>query len=62
MSRQMHLNLFIQSRGPHEASWRHPKASILALDDIDFYVELVRKAERGLLDPIFLADLLVVSE
>lgn len=62
MPRQMHLNLFIQSRGHHEASWRHPKASPLDLADIDFYTEMARKAEQGLLDSIFLADTLVVSD
>lgn len=62
MPRQMHLNLFIQSRGHHEASWRHPKASPLDLTDIDFYTEMARKAEQGLLDSIFLADTLVVSD
>ena len=34
MSRQLHLNLFIQSRGHHEASWRHPLASPLPLTDV----------------------------
>ena len=34
MTRRMHLNLFIQSRGHHEASWRHPDSSPLALTDI----------------------------
>jgi FMN-dependent oxidoreductase (nitrilotriacetate monooxygenase family) len=58
MSRQMHLNLFIQSRGHHEASWRHPSASPLALTDIRYVQELARKAEAGLLDSIFLADVL----
>ena len=33
MSR-MHINLFIQSRGHHEAAWRHPKSSALPLTDI----------------------------
>ncbi|MEZ5818590.1 MAG: LLM class flavin-dependent oxidoreductase [Hyphomicrobiaceae bacterium] len=58
MTRQMHLNLFIQSRGHHEASWRHPAASPLALTDIRYVQELARKAEAGLLDSIFLADVL----
>lgn len=58
MPRPMHLNLFIQSRGHHEASWRHPKASPLPLTDIDYTVELARKAEAGLFDSIFLADVL----
>ena len=29
MDRQLHFNLFINSRGHHEASWRHPDASAL---------------------------------
>ena len=58
MKRQMHLNLFIQSRGHHEASWRHPGASKLPLTDIDYTVEMTRKAEAGLFDSIFLADVL----
>jgi FMN-dependent oxidoreductase (nitrilotriacetate monooxygenase family) len=58
MTRRMHLNLFIQSRGHHEASWRHPKASPLPLTDIDYTVELAQKAEAGLFDSIFLADVL----
>ncbi len=58
MPRQMHLNLFVQSRGHHEASWRHPGASLLPLTDIDYTVELARKAEAGLFDSIFLADVL----
>ena len=37
MKRQLHLNLFIQSRGHHEASWRHPAASPLPLTDIRYY-------------------------
>ena len=58
MTRRMHLNLFIQSRGHHEASWRHPKASALPLTDIQYTVEMTQKAEAGLFDSIFLADVL----
>jgi alkanesulfonate monooxygenase SsuD/methylene tetrahydromethanopterin reductase-like flavin-dependent oxidoreductase (luciferase family) len=54
----MHLNLFIQSRGHHEAAWRHPKSSKLALTDIDYTVEMTKKAEASLFDSIFLADVL----
>ena len=46
MQRQLHLNLFIQSRGHHEASWRHPKASPLALTDIRYYQDLAQRAEK----------------
>lgn len=58
MKRAMHLNLFIQSRGHHEASWRHPNASKLPLTDIRYTVEMAQKAEAGLFDSIFLADVL----
>jgi alkanesulfonate monooxygenase SsuD/methylene tetrahydromethanopterin reductase-like flavin-dependent oxidoreductase (luciferase family) len=54
----MHLNLFIQSRGHHEAAWRHPKSSKLALTDINYTVEVRKKAEASLFDSIFLADVL----
>ena len=55
---QMHINLFIQSRGHHEAAWRHPKSSPLPLTDIRYTVELAQKAEAGYFDSIFLADVL----
>ena len=45
MKRPMHLNLFIQSRGHHEASWRHPASSPLALTDIQYVQALARQAE-----------------
>jgi len=62
MRRQLHLNLFINSRGHHEASWRHPKSSALALSDIRYFQELARKAEVGLFDSIFLADQLALPD
>jgi FMN-dependent oxidoreductase (nitrilotriacetate monooxygenase family) len=55
---RMHINLFIQSRGHHEAAWRHPKSSALPLTDIRYTVELAQKAEAGCFDSIFLADVL----
>jgi FMN-dependent oxidoreductase (nitrilotriacetate monooxygenase family) len=61
MKRQLHLNLFIHSRGHHEASWRHPKSSPLALTDIGYYRDLARRAEAGLFDSIFLADTLALA-
>lgn len=54
--RKMCLNLFIQGKGHHEASWRHPKSSALALTDIEYYKSLAQKAEAGLLHSVFLAD------
>jgi len=57
----MHLNLFIQSRGHHEASWRHPDASPLPLTDIRYYRDVAQRAEAGLFDSIFLADQLALD-
>ncbi|NKC15067.1 MAG: hypothetical protein GKR94_23620 [Gammaproteobacteria bacterium] len=62
MQRQLHLNLFIHSRGHHEASWRHPDASVLPLTDIRFYQAAAAKAQAGLFDSIFLADQLALGE
>lgn len=62
MSRQMHLNLFIQSRGHHEASWRHPDASREPLSEIRYYQDMAQRAEAGLFDSIFLADQLGVPD
>ena len=56
MQRQLHLNLFLHSRGHHEASWRHPQASPLALSDVRYYQDLAQRAERAHFDSIFLAD------
>ena len=60
MKRQLHLNLFIHSRGHHEASWRHPASSPLSLSDIRYYQALAQQAEAGLFDSIFLADQLAL--
>lgn len=62
MPRQIHLNLFIHSRGHHEAAWRHPKASPLSVYDIRYYQDLAQKAEAGLFDSIFFADQLALTD
>lgn len=56
MTRQLHLNLFIHGRGHHEAAWRHPKSSPLALTDIRYHQDLAARAEAALFDSIFFAD------
>jgi FMN-dependent oxidoreductase (nitrilotriacetate monooxygenase family) len=61
MKRQLHLNLFIHGRGHHEASWRHPAGSPLALTDIRYYQDLAQRAEAALFDSIFLADQLALG-
>jgi FMN-dependent oxidoreductase (nitrilotriacetate monooxygenase family) len=61
MKRQLHLNLFIHSRGHHEASWRHPASSPLSLTDIRYYQDLAQRAEAAHFDSIFLADQLALG-
>lgn len=61
MTRQLHLNLFIQARGHHETSWDHPDATPLALTDISYYQDLARRAEAAHFDSIFFADSLMLS-
>lgn len=62
MTKQLHLNLFIHSRGHHEASWRHPDATPLALTDIRYYADLAQRAEKAHFDSIFLADQLALAD
>ncbi len=62
MQRQLHINLFIQSRGHHEASWRHPQSAPRALTDIRYYQEMAAKAEAACFDSIFLADQLALAD
>ncbi|HTV44699.1 MAG TPA: LLM class flavin-dependent oxidoreductase [Stellaceae bacterium] len=61
MKRQLHLNLFIHSRGHHEASWRHPDTSPLPLTDIRYYQDLAQRAEAALFDSVFFADQLALG-
>src|ERR1700752_50700 len=61
MKRQLHLNLFIHSRGHHEASWRHPASSPLPLTDIRYYQDLAQRAEAALFDSVFLAGQLALG-
>jgi FMN-dependent oxidoreductase (nitrilotriacetate monooxygenase family) len=62
MTRQLHLNLFIHSRGHHEASWRSPLSSPLPLTDIRYYQDLAQRAEAALFDSVFLADQLALGD
>jgi hypothetical protein len=61
MTRQLHLNLFIHSRGHHEAAWRHRASSPLPLTDIRYYIDLAQRAEAALFDSIFFADQLALG-
>jgi N-acetyl-S-(2-succino)cysteine monooxygenase len=52
----MHLSLFINPTGHHQASWRHPRAQADAGVNFAHYRDLALKAESACFDTIFLAD------
>ena len=62
MSRELHLNLFINGRGHHEAAWRHDGSTRRALTDLRYYQELALAAEAAKLDSIFFADHVALGE
>jgi len=62
MTRQLHLNLFLMSRGHHEGAWRHPGANPKSLTDLELYADAARVAEAAKFDAVFLADTLVGPE
>jgi len=55
-TRELHLNLFIMGNGHHEAAWRLPGCKPQDVTRAAYYAELLRTAERGKLDSLFLAD------
>ncbi|WP_254431306.1 LLM class flavin-dependent oxidoreductase [Agromyces sp. Marseille-P2726] len=57
MTRQLHLNTFVNAVGHHEAAWRLPDAVPNWNLDIEHYKNLARIAERGMLDSVFFADI-----
>jgi FMN-dependent oxidoreductase (nitrilotriacetate monooxygenase family) len=52
----MHLALFINPAGHHQAAWRHPRAQADAGVNFAHYRELAAIAERACFDAVFLAD------
>ena len=54
--RQIKLGAFIPTTSQHAAGWRHPAARPAEHLNIDYAIELVKKAEQGLFDAYFLAD------
>ncbi|MEK1939279.1 MAG: LLM class flavin-dependent oxidoreductase, partial [Pseudomonas sp.] len=54
------LNAFLMPTGHHVAGWRHPEAKASGGQDIDHYLALVKTAERGGFDAVFLSDTLAM--
>jgi FMN-dependent oxidoreductase (nitrilotriacetate monooxygenase family) len=59
---RMHLTLFINPTGHHQASWRHPRAAPDAGVNFAHYVDLAQAAERACFDAVFFADNQVVRQ
>lgn len=53
---KMHLMAFPLYTGAHVAGWRHPKADVGRLHEVDFHRATAESAERGKFDAIFYAD------
>lgn len=56
MVKQLRLGVFLMGAGHHLASWRHPEAPKGAAEDVRFYQNIARIAEKGKLDMLFLSD------
>jgi FMN-dependent oxidoreductase (nitrilotriacetate monooxygenase family) len=54
--RQLHLNVNILNSGFHPGAWRAPASDPAAFVDVQHYVRLAQRAERGTFDAVFLAD------
>jgi FMN-dependent oxidoreductase (nitrilotriacetate monooxygenase family) len=60
LSRPLHLNLFLQDAGHHDAAWRLPESDPAAVVSLAHYANLARIAEDAKFDSLFLADALAL--
>ncbi|MDQ0246674.1 FMN-dependent oxidoreductase (nitrilotriacetate monooxygenase family) [Bacillus fengqiuensis] len=60
--RKLKLGAMLHGAGGHMAAWRHPNAPADASVNFGFYKQLVKKAESGKLDLVFVADGLYITE
>ena len=59
---RMKLALLLTGTGSHIASWRAPEAPVDRATDIDWFVEVARKAEAACYDLLFIADSVYVND
>jgi N-acetyl-S-(2-succino)cysteine monooxygenase len=57
---QIKLGLSMWRMGYHVAAWRHPEVPAEGALNFDYFLNIVKTAERGLFDLVFLADELAV--
>ena len=60
--RKMSLGVFFMGSGHHIAAWRHPNTPHDGYENIDFYIDLAKTAEKGKLDMLFISDALSLTE
>jgi len=60
--RKMVLGVFFMGSGHHIAAWRHPHTPHDGYENIDFYIDLAKMAEKGKLDMLFISDALSLTE
>lgn len=58
----MELNAVIFGLGSHEAGWRMPESDPLASTEIEYWVDIARRAEAGGFDALFLGDVLALQQ
>ena len=61
-ARMMHLGAFFSGTGSNMASWRHPNAVPDGPINLEYYINLTKKAEEAKLDFVFFGDGLYISE
>ena len=60
--RKMRIGTFLAGTGSNMAAWRHPDAVADAAINLEYYVDLTKKAEAAKLDFVFFGDGLYISE
>jgi FMN-dependent oxidoreductase (nitrilotriacetate monooxygenase family) len=58
----LNLNTYIRNSGYHESAWKVSPGDPRSVLETDYYVELAKIAERGVLDSLFLPDSPGVAE
>jgi FMN-dependent oxidoreductase (nitrilotriacetate monooxygenase family) len=61
-ARPLHFNAFIWPNGYHESAWRVVDDDVRGVLGLQYYTDIARIAERGLMDSIFLADNIAIAQ
>ncbi|SFV38779.1 FMN-dependent oxidoreductase, nitrilotriacetate monooxygenase family [Devosia crocina] len=61
-TRRMGLNAVIFGLGSHEAGWRMPESDPLSSTNLEYWIDIARRAEAGGFDALFLGDVLALQQ